>query len=76
MVNTRLGTLQEKHHISNCQIQQLQEAFGEVDLLLDLASMDDNPLNKVLKSGSNLDAVQFFGIRQVLGSLGRQSKAG
>ena len=43
MVNDHMKSQQLGHHITQAQALQLQEVFGEMKMLLDLAGMEDNP---------------------------------
>lgn len=42
-VNGLMGPQQHMHHITEAQAAHLDEVFGDVEVLLELASMDDKP---------------------------------
>ncbi len=69
MINSNLGPQQPRHYITQAQVWQLQKAFGDVELLVDLAELEDSSLNKVLKADSSLNAMQRVAVRHVLNSL-------
>ena len=65
----RLGMQQQAHHVSEVQAAQLTKAFGDVQLLPDMADIDGSPLNEVLKCNVTLNAVQVVAMRCWLNSL-------
>ena len=69
VLNQRLGMQQQAHHIIQMQAAQLTKAFGDVQLLVDMADIDGSPLNDVLKSNVSLNAVQVVTMRCWLNSL-------
>ena len=69
ILNQRLGMQQQTHHITQVQAAQLTKAFGDVQLLVDMADIEGSPLNDVLKFDVRLNALQVVAIRCWLNSL-------
>ena len=66
MVNNQMGSQQLRHHITEAQAIHLEEVFGDVEVLLDLAGMEDKPLNSVLRLDGKLNALQIVSMRRFL----------
>lgn len=66
MVNNQLESQQLGHHITAAQAMHLEEVFGDVQMLLDLAGMEDNPLYTILRHDGSLKAMQIFSLRRML----------
>ena len=49
-------------------VKQLTNAFGDVQMLMDLLCMPDSCLNDVLKANTSLDAMQIVTMRCWLNS--------
>lgn len=74
-VNGLMGPQQHMHHITEAQAAHLDEVFGDVEVLLDLASMDDKPLNRALRCDGKLIAVQIVSMRGLLRTISIKSSA-
>lgn len=66
MVNNQMGSQQLRHHITEAQTMHLEEVFGDVEVLLELAGMEDKPLNGILRCDRELNALQIVSMRRVL----------
>ena len=66
VVNDHMKSQHLGHHITQVQALQLQEVFGDMEMLLDLAGMEDNSLYTILRYDSKLKAVQIFRLQSVL----------
>jgi hypothetical protein len=74
-INGLMGPQQQTHHITEAQAAHLDEVFGDVEVLLDLASMDDKPHNRALRCDGKLNAVQIVSMRRLLRTISHQSSA-
>ncbi|DBA90720.1 TPA: hypothetical protein ACH3X1_003934 [Trebouxia sp. C0004] len=74
-MNGLMGPQQQMHHITEAQAAHLDEVFGDVEVLLDLASMDDKPLNRALRCDGKLNAVQIVSMRRLLRTILHQSNS-
>jgi hypothetical protein len=74
-INGLMGPQQQTHHITEAQAAHLDEVFGDVEVLLDLANMDDKPLNRALRCDGKLNAVQIVSMRRLLRTISDQSSA-
>lgn len=75
MVNTQMGSQQLRHHITAAQAVHLEELFGDVEVLLDLAEMEDKPLNSILRSDGKLNALQIVSMRRLLSRINPKEHA-
>lgn len=75
MVNNQLESQQLGHHISEAQAMYLAEVFGDVQMLLDLAGMEDNPMYAILRRDGIMQAMQIFSLRHVLRTIMPQHKS-
>lgn len=66
MVNNQMGPQQLRHHNTEAQAMHLEEVFGDVKVLLELAGMEDKPLNSILRSDGKLNALQIVSMRRFL----------
>ncbi|DBA90718.1 TPA: hypothetical protein ACH3X1_003932 [Trebouxia sp. C0004] len=62
MVNSQVAPSQQGHRITEAQTSQLQEALGDVKLLLHLLGADDSSLNEVLEADGSLHAMQIVAV--------------
>ena len=69
VVNNQMGSQQMRHHITQSQAMHLEEVFGDVEMLLGLAGMEDKPLNNVLRSDGKLNPLQILSMRRLLRTL-------
>ena len=66
MVNNQMESRQLRHHITEAQAVLLKGLFGDVRMLLDMAGMEEKPLNDVLRSDVKLNPVQMLSMRRLL----------
>lgn len=66
MVNNQMGLQQLRHHITQAHAAHLEEVFGDVEVLVDLVKMEDKPLNSLLRSDGQLNALQIVSMRRLL----------
>ena len=62
--------LKAEHHITQAQVQALQDALGDVETLLELSIMQADALNEVLRGDGKLHGMQIVAVRRTLKQLG------